>query len=63
MRRLIIGLLCVVVAEMVELLVMEGLQCWGPSRYFKSYLIYTLLCAMQGLSSVLFLLLCVVSPR
>jgi hypothetical protein len=48
MRRLIIGLLSFAVIEMVELLVMGGgaLMLWGPSQYFKSLLIYTLLVAM-----------------
>jgi hypothetical protein len=45
MRRLITGLLCFVVIEMVELLVMGDLLCWGPSQYFKSCFICTLLIA------------------
>jgi hypothetical protein len=63
MRRLIIGLLRFVVIEMVELLVMEGLLSWGPSQYFKSCFIYTLLVAVYGLSPVFFLFLCEVCLR
>jgi hypothetical protein len=51
MGLLIIDLLYFVVIEMVKLLVMGGLLCWGPSQYFKLCLIYILL------------LLCKVYPR